>query len=198
MENIILLALGLTSLVTLMFIIERSWALRRDKVIPPAIIQALEVVRKTDAEANLRQVCQNHPSVLGDLLMVAANHMDWPKEDNEDAVQTRARQQVVKMERGLVVLEVAVGIAPLLGLVGTIYGMMTLFRGLGQSAANDNAALASGIAVILQSTMLGLVIAIPSLVAWSYFSKKVEMLAVELETLCGEFLRRQYRDESKK
>jgi biopolymer transport protein ExbB len=197
MDNLILLALGLTSLVTLMFIIERGWALRHDKVIPPALIDQLTECRARADVAVLQTACERNPSVLGSLLAVAAEHLDWPKEDNEDAVQMRARQEIVKLERGLVVLEVAVGIAPLLGLVGTIYGMMTLFRGLGQSAANDNAALASGIAVILQSTMLGLLIAIPSLVAWSYFSKKVETLTVELETLCGEFLRRQYREGKK-
>jgi len=102
----------------------------------------------------------------------------------------------VRLERGLVVLEVAVGIAPLLGLVGTIYGMITLFSNLGQSSQLDNAALAKGIGLILYSTLAGLLIAIPALCAWSYFAKKVERLAVQMETLCGEFLRRQYRERS--
>jgi biopolymer transport protein ExbB len=92
-----------------------------------------------------------------------------------------------------VVLEIVVGIAPLLGLVGTIYGMMTLFGDLGQSAAGaDNAVLAQGISLILNFTMMGLLIAIPSLIAWNYYTKKVEMLAVEMETVCSDFLRRQY------
>ena len=92
----------------------------------------------------------------------------------------------------------ALGIAPLLGLVGTIYGMMALFGGLGQSGLGDNTVLAHGISLILRFTMMGLLIAIPSLIAWSYYSKKVEMLAVDMETVCSEFLRRQYHDSSKK
>lgn len=193
MENIIYILLGLTSVITVGFIIERGLALRWSNVIPPQLEIAVdECSTPADAE-NLRRACERAPSPLGRLLLTAADHLQWPKADAEDAVQTRARHEIVRLERGLVVLEIVIGIAPLLGLVGTIFGMMTLFSGLAQTGLNDNAALAKGIAVILQSTMMGLLIAIPSLVAWSYFTKKVERLAVELETLCSEFLRRQYR-----
>ena len=64
---------------------------------------------------------------------------------------------------------------------------------MGQAGLTDASKLAHGIALILRATLLGLLIAIPSLIAWSYFSKKVEMLAVEMETMCDEFVRRQYR-----
>ena len=85
-----------------------------------------------------------------------------------------------------------------MGLVGTIFGMMELFGTLGASGLGDNAGLAKGISVILKFTMTGLLIAIPSLIAWSYYSKKVEMLAVEMETVCSEFLRRQYHQAAVK
>ena len=108
-----------------------------------------------------------------------------------------ARHEIVKLERGLVVLEIIVGIAPLLGLVGTIIGMMATFENVGQMGLNDASKLAQGISVILKATLIGLLIAIPALVSWSYYSKKVEMLAVEMETLCDEFMRRLYREEKK-
>ena len=98
--------------------------------------------------------------------------------------------------RGLVVLEIIVGIAPLLGLVGTIVGMIAVFGDVGQSGLSDAAKLAQGIALILRATLIGLLIAIPALIAWSYFSKKVEVLAVEMEALCDDFVRRQYRNET--
>ena len=143
----------------------------------------------------LRQICQQHDSAISRLLLMAADHMDWSKEENEDALQTRPRQEVTRLERGLVVLEIIVGIAPLLGLVGTIAGMMTLFGDIGQAGLTDAAKLAKGIALILNATLMGLLIAIPSLIFWSYYSKKVETIAVEMETICDEFLRRQYREE---
>ena len=93
-------------------------------------------------------------------------------------------------------LEVIVGIAPLLGLVGTIVGMMTAFSDLGQTGMNDVAKLAAAIGTILNATLFGLLIAIPALVAWSYFNRKVEELGVEMERLCEEFVRRQYREEN--
>lgn len=99
-----------------------------------------------------------------------------------------------KLERGIVVLEIVTGVAPLLGLVGTIFGLITLFQGMGVEASNEQYALFSeGISIALKATLLGLVVAIPSLVGWSYFNRKVETLSIEMENLCDEFLRSQYR-----
>ena len=189
--------LGLTSVVGLAFIVERSLVLRWNKVVPPAITRSLAACQTHEDVKALRRVCEQKPSPLGRLLLLAADHLDRPKADNVDALQTAARHEIVRLDRGLVVLEIIVGIAPLLGLVGTIAGMMTVFGDVGQTGLNDAAKLAAGIALILRATLIGLLIAIPSLVAWSYFSKKVEVLAVEMEALCGEFVRRLYADDKK-
>jgi biopolymer transport protein ExbB len=195
MELLVYILLILTSILGLTFIIERGLALRWHKVVPPAVEDAVESCRSREDAGMLRRVCQQHPSPLGRLLVQATEHLDWPKADTEDALQTRARHEIVRLERGLVVLEIIVGIAPLLGLVGTIVGMMTAFGDVGQASQIDAAKLAQGIALILRATLMGLLIAIPSLIFWSYYSKKVEMLAVEMETLCDEFIRRQYQEE---
>ncbi len=192
MENIIYLLLGLTSLVGLTFIAERAWSLRWNKVVPLAIAEAVTECRTPDDVKTLRHLCEAKPSPLGRLLLTASNHLDWPKVENVSSLETAARHEIVRLERGLVVLEIIIGIAPLLGLVGTIIGMMTLFGDIGQTGLNDAARLAQGISLILRATLIGLLIAIPALVAWSYFSKKVEVLAVEMEALCDEFIRRQY------
>jgi biopolymer transport protein ExbB len=73
--------------------------------------------------------------------------------------------------------------------------MISVFGDVGQAGLTDAAKLAQGISLILWATLIGLLIAIPSLIFWSYFSKKVETLAIELETICDSFLRRQYREE---
>jgi biopolymer transport protein ExbB len=198
MEIFFIVIMLLTSVVGLTFIVERGIALRRGRVIPPSVGNAAEACRAAADRAVLRRVCEQSASPLGRLLLTAEEHLDLPKEENENAIQTRARQEIVQLERGLVILEIVVGIAPLLGLVGTIYGMMALFGGLTQSGQNDNTILAHGISLILRFTMMGLLIAIPSLIAWSYYSKKVEMLAVEMEGVCDEFIRRQYRAQAKK
>src|ERR1051326_3081322 len=133
---------------------------------------------------------------MGRFLLLAIDHLDWPKAESAEALQTRARHEMVRLERGLVVLEIIVGIAPLLGLVGTILGMITTFGDVGREGLTDAAKLAQGISLILRATLFGLLIAIPALIFWSYYNKKVETFAVEMETICDEFLRRQYRDET--
>jgi biopolymer transport protein ExbB len=80
----------------------------------------------------------------------------------------------------------------LLGLVGTVYGLMALFAVLGTEGLSDSNRLASGIATALNATLLGLITAIPSLVAWSYYNKKVESHAVKMASLCDGFLRQLY------
>jgi len=195
MELFVYGLLTLTSIVGLTFIIERAFALRWRRVVPPQIEAAVESCQTAADLPMLRRVCQQHDSALSRLLLVAADHLQWPKADNSDVVQTRARHEITRLERGLVVLEIIVGIAPLLGLVGTIAGMMALFGDIGQSGLKDTKVLAKGIALILNATLMGLLIAIPSLIFWSYYNKKVENIAVELETMCGEFMRRQYREE---
>lgn len=195
MELFIILLLIAASLAGLTFIIERGLALRWKKVVPPQVEDAVSNCREAGDRPMLRQVCEQHPSPLGRLLLLADKNLDWPREENVDSIQTRARYEISRLERGLVVLEIVVGIAPLLGLVGTIYGLITLFGGMDQAGLGDNSDVARGIAIALRATLMGLLTAIPSLVAWSYFNKKVETLAVEMETLCDEFLRRQYRGE---
>ena len=194
MEIVVYALLVVTSIVGLTFIVERGWALRWRKVVPPEIEAALESCRSREDIGVLRRMCEQHSAPISRLLVDAISHLDWPKDENADALQTRARHEIVRLERGLVVLEVIVGIAPLLGLVGTIAGMMTLFGNIGQAGLTDASLLARGIALILNATLMGLLIAIPALIFWSYYTKKVEMFAVEMETMCDEFLRRQYRE----
>ncbi len=195
MDILIYVLLGLTSVIGLAIIGERALALRWPKVIPPEVAAALASCRTRADVKMLARVCEGQPSPLSRLLLQAAEHLDWSKEENVESLQTAARHEIVRLERRLVILEIIVGIAPLLGLVGTILGMMTLFDNVGQTGLNDVARLAAGIGLILKSTLIGLLIAIPALIAWSYFSKKVEVFAVELEALCEDFIRRQYLDK---
>jgi biopolymer transport protein ExbB len=196
MEFIVYILLILTSTVGLAFVIERGLALRWRKVVPPEVEAAVESCQAPEDVPMLRRVCQQHDSPVSRLLLLASEHLDWPKAETVDALQTRARHEIVRLERGLVVLEIIVGIAPLLGLVGTILGMITTFGNVGQAGLTDAAKLAQGISLILRATLFGLLIAIPALIFWSYYTKKVETTAVEMETLCDEFVRRQFRAES--
>lgn len=194
MEPVVYVLLFVTSVVGFTFIVERGIALRWRRVVPSQVEAAVESCQAPKDVPMLRRVCAQHKSPTSRLLLIAAEHLDWPKAEAVDAIQSRARQEIARLERGLVVLEIIVGIAPLLGLVGTILGMMTAFGNVGKAGQIDPAELAKGISLILRATLFGLLIAIPSLIFWSYYTKKVESIAVEMESLCDEFLRRQYRE----
>jgi biopolymer transport protein ExbB len=189
----VMFLLVIASIVGIAFTIERGLALMRKKVIPPDVETALDNCRTPADLPRLAQVCHNTPSALSRLALLAYDHLKEPKDETVDLLETRARQEVVKLERGLVILEIVVGIGPLLGLVGTVHGLIRLFGELGQSGLTDNTRLASGISVALNTTLMGLLVAIPALVAWSYYSKKVENLAIDMEALLDRFLRQQYR-----
>lgn len=187
--------LVLTSIAGVTFIIERGLALRWNKVIPPAVEDAVGRCDSPKGAELVENVCRAYPSAISRLLLLAKEHLPWPKQENTGAIETRARHEVMQLERGLVILEIIVGIAPLTGLVGTLHGLITLFASLGSAGISDNAALAKGISIALNTTLMGLIVAIPSLIAWSYYVKKVETLAVEMESLCEQFLRCQYREK---
>ena len=90
-------------------------------------------------------------------------------------------------------LEVVTGIAPLIGLIGTVSGLVHVFSGLGVSTgASDTKAVALGISEALNCTIFGLSIAVPALIAFSYFSKKVEVMSVEMESLVSDLIAKCY------
>jgi biopolymer transport protein ExbB len=198
MEHIIIGILVFGSILGLTLIIERGLALRWRIVIPREVQTAVMTYRSDEDLTRLRQVCRANPSPISGLLLLAEEHRHWPKSENVDALETRARHEVSKLERGLVIMEIIVGSAPLLGLVGTIFGLITLFAGVGDLSAADSGAIARGIAIALNATLMGLITAIPSLIGWSYYNSKVDRMAVEMETLCDEFLKRSYRAGEKR
>jgi biopolymer transport protein ExbB len=196
METVIIIALVVTSVICVTFIVERGLALREKRVIPQPISDAVMSYHSGRDLQVLRTICTQNASPLSRLLLFSAEHLDQPKEENIALLETRARHEVTHLERGLVVLEIIVGIAPLMGLVGTIYGLILLFGHMDQSAAAQSAEFARGISVALNATLLGLLIAIPAVVAWSYYTRRVETYAVRMEGLCDEFLRKHYLPDS--
>lgn len=192
-HTVFIFLLGLLSIVSLAYIIERGLALQWRKVIPPEIPRAVTEYRSVEDLPRLKWTCENHASPISRLLLIASEHVDWPKSEIAGLLETRARHEVTRLERGLVVLEIIVGIAPLMGLVGTIFGLIMLFGGMDELSAEKTGQFAQGISLALNATLLGLIIAIPSLIAWSYYSKKVETVTVEMESLCDEFVRKTYQ-----
>lgn len=184
------------SVVSLTVILLRGFALRREAVVPAVLLRSVDSMKSgenDEAVMRLKRLVSGDTSALGRIVEVALQHLGWPKGENTEAVQTKARHEVVRLESGLIVLEVIIGIAPLLGLLGTVSGLVNVFATLGTSEGMaDPRDIATGIAEALNTTIVGLAIAVPSLIAFSYFSKKIETMSVEMESLLADLLTKCY------
>ena len=185
------------SIVSVTTIILRTIALREKNVMPAAIQSEIERLVPGGSPERLGRVVHHDPSSLARITRVALQHLRAPRSENVEAVETRARHEMVRLEKGLIILEVITGIAPLLGLIGAVSGLVHVFSQLGlSSGASDTRQIALGISEALNATVFGLSIAVPTLIAFSYFSKKVEVMSVEMETLVVELISKCYYGRS--
>lgn len=181
------------SIVTVATIILSSLALRQKKVLPLVIESEIERLAPGASPERLLRIATVDNSSLARVTQTALEHLRWPRAENIESVQTRARRELVRLERGLIVLEVVTGIAPLIGLIGTVSGLVHVFSGLGLSAGgSDTKSVALGISEALNCTIFGLSIAVPSLIGFSYFSKKVEVMSVEMESIVSDLIAKCY------
>src|SRR5436189_1217818 len=177
------------SIVSVTTIILRGIALREKNVMPLAIESEIERRVPGASPERLMRIVTYDQSSLARIARVALQHLRGPRSENVEVVETRARHEMVRLEKGLIVLEVITGIAPLLGLIGAVSGLLHVFSNLGlSSGASDTRQIALGISEALNATVFGLSIAVPTLIAFSYFSKKVEVMSVEMETLVVEMI----------
>lgn len=188
--GIFMVFLLLLSVVALAVILVRGSALREASVMPPGLAREVERLEPGDDLNNLQKLVSANPSPLGRILETLIRHITWPRAEATEAVQMQARHEVARLESGLVILEITTGVAPLLGLLGTLSGLVGIFANLG--GGGDPVAVARGIAEALNTTIAGLAIAAPSLIAFNYFTRKIEVMAVEMEALIADLLTKCY------
>lgn len=192
--GIVMWPLLICSVVGLAIILERVWALQRKRIISATVADA--IVKQTpsaDWTEKLRRLCEGDHSVLGQLAGATLAHATMHKAENVEAVQAMARQIVSRMQRGLTTLSLIVEISPLLGLLGTVIGMVRLFTDVAERGLGEPGAISQGIFEALITTVTGLAIAIPALVAYMYLHRRIETLVLELERHTNELLARLYR-----
>ena len=165
-------------------IVLRGNALRERSIIPPVLAAEIESLQPGDDLDKLERLITRYPSSLGRVLSTLIQHLTWSRAEAVEAVQTKARHEVARLESGLVILEITTGIAPLLGLLGTLSGLVGIFAGIG----TDPVAVARGIAEALNTTIVGLAVAVPSLITYNYFQRRIEVMAVEMESLVADLV----------
>jgi len=168
------------SVVALALIFERFWSLRRSVVAPAGMVeQLLAEVRQTGVTPELvGKTAQRGP--LGRVLAAGLANIRAPRPVMKEAIEEVGRGVIHDLERFLTSLGTIAAMAPLLGLLGTVIGMIEIFGSQG-AAGSDPIMLARGISIALYNTALGLIVAIPSMIFYRYFRGKVDSLVVEME-----------------
>ncbi|MGC6467644.1 MAG: MotA/TolQ/ExbB proton channel family protein [Akkermansiaceae bacterium] len=175
--------LGLCSLASLTVILMKSMSLTRSRVLPDDLgeeVERFEEHLENGTLNRLQREFEKGDNSLARLCSVAMNNAGRSQSEVKEAVQSSAREEVVKMNSGMSVLDVVITIAPLLGLLGTAAGLITVFADL-----DDKDNIGRGIATALSTTIVGIAIAVPSVIAQSAFSRKIETLSARLEVLLG-------------
>jgi biopolymer transport protein ExbB len=190
--GIFMVPIGICSVVAVTIMIERALALRRSKIIKERLVEAVDELHYGEKPLRIEALCAEGDNPLSRLIRSCLLNLPWSKYENTETLQTKARAEIRDMERGLVLLEIVVGIAPLLGLLGAVSGLITIFDNVGDNIASQSTYIARGIAEALNTTVAGLAVAIPTLVAHSIFVRRVDSYAVELETICSDFLGKLY------
>jgi len=183
--------LMLTSLVAVTVMVFKMLTLTRPLVVPRDLDGKIEELGRrhagNDAWAAISVAAREGRSTLARLCAVALGHRQQGIDDPTEAVEANAREEIVRMHMGLPALEVVITVAPLLGLLGTASGLVLVFGGLGEST--DHVAIARGIGRALNTTIVGLAVSLPCVIAHSYFTRRIEQWSARLEVLLGHVVR---------
>jgi biopolymer transport protein ExbB len=183
-------ALAFCSLLATVVIIERLISLRRSRVLPRQIIDVVEAIQPGRDLSMALEICRKNPGVLSDVMRAGLENVDKPWEMMRDAVIDAGREETPKIERHLFWLQTVAQASPLLGLLGTVFGMIRMFGAVSLSGLGDPQILSRGISEAMLATAEGLCIGIPALVAFNYLSSRAEQLIAEIETQAGRMVAR--------
>ncbi len=170
----------IASVIALALIIERLWYLRRSRMLPPGLLeQAIRDYRERRIDnTTIARLEKNSP--LGAVLATGLQHSDVSRDNMREAMEETGRSVALQMERFLTTIGTIATLAPLMGLFGTVVGMIEIFGSQNATGANP-AQLAHGISIALYNTGFGLLIAMPTLVFYRHFRALVDSFLIEME-----------------
>ncbi len=169
------------SVAALAIIIERLWMLRSRRVVPDGLVDQVWNLHRKKQLKDLQINTLADGSPLGRILAAGIINRHYSREVMKEAIEETGRQVVHELERYLNSLGTIASISPLLGLLGTVIGMIKVFTAITTAGVGNPTVLAGGISEALITTAAGLSVAIPSLMFHRYLSGRVEMLVMRME-----------------
>jgi len=168
------------SVIAMGLILERAFMLRASRIAPAGLLDQIvqDMTQNGLSEARLTQWSAGSP--LGRIFAAGLRNIKSPPEVMKESIEEAGRATTHELERFLTTLGTIASISPLLGLFGTVVGMIEIF-GSQTAAGNSPAVLAHGISVALYNTAFGLIVAVPSMIAYRHFRAQVDNLTIEME-----------------
>ena len=182
--------LTLCSILTVAITLERAFSLRRHRIIRGEIVSVIENISGPEDVGLAVSVCNQHEGPFAQVVRAGLNNRHLPPDEIRESIVDQGRQEMGRLQKGIVVLETVASVSPLLGLLGTVLGMIKVFREISEVGIGQGNLLAGGIAEAILTTGAGLFIAIPSLVFFNYFSSKAESLVLEIEKYSNALLKK--------
>lgn len=174
-----------------------AWLQLREQVIMPnAVVSQLRSIPHYALKGDIRPLQDfllSDGSMLSRLGTMAISGAFTSKQECHDACAIKAREEIHRLESGIPLLEVMVSVAPLLGLLGTTVGLVGMFSAFGAGGGPDTTVIAHEIGVALRCTIAGLFVAVPSVLAHTYFTRRLDALAVRVESIMQETIQHFYQ-----
>jgi biopolymer transport protein ExbB len=177
----VMIPLALFSVVGLAVVIEKIFSLRAEKVLRREIIDCIESVRTPGDIPMAIKICQRNEGPFANIIRTGLEGSGAPLTIVRQTMEDVGRREVRRLSRFLVVLETVAAASPLLGLLGTVFGMIKVFSVISIAGVGQAGLLSGGIAEALITTAYGLSIGIPALIAFNFFDSRVDGMVNKIE-----------------
>ncbi len=179
----VMIPIALCSVVALAVFVERLWSLRRQHTLPRSLAEAIIARMASEQWDEARALCLTRDIAVTRLAMVAIESRQLSRAGLKERLEEVGRREAALLERGTPIIGTIASITPLLGLLGTVGGMIRTFAIIQTAGMGDVGSLAGGISEALITTFAGLSVGIPAVVANRYLLSRVDALLVDLEDI---------------
>jgi len=180
-ESPIMSVLLICSIIAFTFAIERWWFFRRNRINVPKFMERVKEFLRRNELDRLFGYCERKRGPVPRMIHTALTNLSLPKEEMERLLDTTKEKEEVKFEKNLSILGTLSNIAPLLGLFGTVLGIIRAFRDIAVTGSGGSAVVAMGVAEALLTTAVGIIIAVVSTIFYNYFMRRIRVMDVETE-----------------
>jgi len=186
--GLLMIPIAFCSVIVLAYMIERIVGLRRRRIVPPKLLRGLEEALNGGRVKEAAELCEADGSPMASIALAGIRKAHRSLSESEKAMEDAGLREVSRLQKNIRPLATVAGVAPLLGLLGTVIGMIEAFHVVAGGGLGKQELLASGIAKALVTTGAGLTVAIPALTLYHYFSSRVHNLVLQIDEICHRLL----------